>query len=368
MHFILGVLFFVLFLTSLIFIYIHQLKIEYKKVQLALSKIHVSLKEKDEIQKSLVNELHKDQDRNNKGTQLFNLAMALDTFEPSKFTLLEKASAAGNYYAGIYLGNIYQSGLKKGDAIIINKDNQKAYSYYEAASKKDPYGIAFWRMGWAYERGHVGTEMKTEDREKMAFQFYERSRDMQYAKAYNSIGKFYNQGRGGLRKNQFDAIEQYGKAEELGDHFATLNKAMILAKMENYDEAEEFFKKAIITNSPGAYTAFASFIQSNREHFKTYSDEMILDLYSQAALIKNSNVAAKAFYEIADFICGHPNVINKDSLSIKLFGTIEEEFILSCRLKAYEILLNNLKAGIRFTPRDFEFSIKIAKALGKNIE
>ena len=278
-----------------------------------------------------------------------------------------KVDHAGNYYAGIYLGNVYQSGLKKGDSIIIQKDNQKAFSYYEAASKKDPYGIALWRMGWSYERGQVGAAMEKEDREKTALSFYKQSRDLQYGKAYNSIGKFYNKGLGGLSQNRFVAIEQYGKAEELDDHFATLNKAMILSKMGNLDEAEKSFRKAICTNSPGAYTAFASFIQANRDNFKKYSNEQILELYCKAALIKNSNVAARAFYEIADFVCEHPDVTNIESVSQILFETVENNFTLSCRLKAYEILLNNLKAGIRFTPEDMELSMKIAKTIGNDM-
>ena len=84
-------------------------------------------------------------------------------------------------------------------------------------------------------------------------------------------------------------------------------------------------------------------------------------------VIKNSNVAARAFYKIADFVCEHPDVTNIESISQALFETNEEDFILSCRLKAYEILYNNLKAGIRFTPEDMDFCMKIAKTIGNDM-
>ncbi len=289
-----------------------------------------------------------------KGEILFNIAMGVNTYEPTKYHMLEEAAVKYHHVeSAIYLANLYYSGLTNGKKIIIDKDYQKAYELYIEAEKFDLTGVAAWNVGWMYEHGTAPNSKKDDvESEKIAFEYYQKSTSMNYPKAYNSIGKFYTKEKAGLKRDIMKEIECFVKADEGGDPNALLNRAYIYSEEEQwFDNAIECYKTAIEKESPLAHLKFADFLVKNYSHFKKdYSPWEILSLYCKVAKQTNIDVSAKAYYnmgkilndEKSDFYQFREQVCDK--LGLNASNNIQEE----CSSKAYEILEDLLHKGITF--------------------
>ena len=291
---ILCVVIFIIFVVYLIFEcsfdLIKHAKREYKNAQNL----------KDEYKNRII-ELNSQRNKE-KGEEYFRLALGLDTYEPVKFDLLEEAATKHHHiYSAMYIGNLYHNGLRRGEKVIFEKNNAVSFEMYKSVIDYDTYGVALWKVGWMLERGQAPEcTDNEEENQRNALKYYEESAKLGYAKAFNSIGKFYQFGLGGKNVDRVEAISNYKIADEKGDIYATLNKAYIHCQNEDeFPLAEECFTKAIKTGSPLAHLKFAAFINDNWDYFKfRYSRLYILELLCLAANSNNGSDAARAYYLI----------------------------------------------------------------------
>lgn len=300
-----------------------------------------------------------------KGESIFNLAIGLDTYEPVKYRLLEEAAMEHNHVlSAIYLGNLYHSGLMKGKRTIIEKNHSKAYELYMHAANFDTTGIALWRLGWMYELGQApDTSKDTTENQKFAFDYYKRSSDYGYPKAYNSIGKFQQLGLAGLTKNTVDAHYNYKMADSGGDIFATLNSAYIHAeKEESFSSAIDCFERAMSKNSPLAHLKFADFLVENYDYFqKKYSHWDIIEFYCKAIELTTSDISAKAYFNLGKLLQNDILGFNKykEKTASRLSLDFDEDIEKACNLKAYDILKTLSNQGVSFTKSTQKFYEKI---------
>lgn len=279
------------------------------------------------------------------GNKLFFLALGLDTYEPSKVNLLHDAAVLHHHsLSGIYLGNLYHNGLKNHQTVIIEKNYEKANYYYSLVLDCDPTGVAAWRLGWMYEQGYLEKQLPKIEREKIAYGYFLKSAKLHYPKAFNSLGKFYQNGRAGLIQNRVEAISYYRKGAQSGDFYATLNEAYLHATVpEEFALAEECFQNAVRMNSPLAWLKYGMFLEENYEVLKgRHGKEEILNCYLQSVKYENSNVYGRAYYYLGSFIKNNPDIELPDGLLPHRHG----EPVQRCLDEAYDTLQAIIDSGV----------------------
>lgn len=296
-----------------------------------------------------------DEKFNDEGTKLLNQAMALDTFEPNKIKLLaEAADKYNNTLAGLYLGNLYHSGLYNGSVEIVKKDYDKAFYYYNKVALYDYTGAVLWRLGWMYERSQIAKDMDDTKRKQEALKYYKLSEKFEYVKSYNSLGKFYQNGWG-VEKDLNEAIYYFKKATKNGDTFSVLNEAYIHAeKPESFDLAIKCFKHAMDNKTPLSYLKFGEFLEENINHslLKNYNYDYnyIFNLYKTTIETNNGTLSARAYYNIGKLLDSNPVVIveNKQDL-YNMFGNNTSDFVKAAYLKSKELFDLNIKKNVQLT-------------------
>lgn len=346
----LGVLLlFVFFILFVLYTILNFAVSKVKKAKVQFDKYTKSLEDLEEIKRIL--RLEKKSD---KGEILFNIAMGVNTYELSKYHMLEEAATTHHHSeAAIYLANLYYSGLTNGKKIIINKNHRKAYDLYMEADKYDLTGVAAWHIGWMYEHGEAPNSKNNDvESQKIALKYYEKSASLDYPKAYNSIGKFYTKEFAGLKRDFMKEIEYFVKADKGGDPYALLNRAYLYSEQEKwFNQAILCYQKAIEKESPLAYLKFADFLAEHYAHFKEdYTPWEILSLYCEVAKQTNIDVSAKAYYNMGLLLNDEKSVFSKftqqvcNELNLNVSKNIQEE----CFSKAYVILEDLLQKGIVF--------------------
>ncbi|MBQ8502950.1 MAG: sel1 repeat family protein [Clostridia bacterium] len=339
----------------------------YKEKENELKKALAEVKEEAEKYKGLIDTLN-NKEMLDEGNRLFCIAMALDTFEPNKFKLLaEAAEKFHNLYAGLYIANIYHSGLSNGNIEIVKKDYDKAYYYYNLVVDYDYAGVVAWRIGWMHERKQIDLGLSKEERLKEAFKYYEIAKEKNYVKAYNSIGKFYQKGWG-VKKNLNEAIYYFRQATKMGDTFSILNEAYIHAENpETFELAIDCFNDAIQQNVPLAYLKFGEFLEQNLDYFLknkyNFDAKYVFDLYYTVTSINNGPICARAYYSLGNLISKYPDtIISKRKEIEELFGSAPIDFVNASYKRALEVFEYNIKKNIKLSDTD----IKIYNILKDN--
>lgn len=291
--------------------------------------------------------------------KLYNVAMTLDTFEPAKFKLLDElAEKYHHVHAAMIIANFYHSGLFNGSVEVIKKDYEKAYYYYNLVEEYDPTGIVAWRMGWMHEKNQIDRHLSQNEQDEIARRYYEISKDKNFVKAYNSIGKFYNMGRGGLKENLNEAIYHYRTATIMGDTFSVLNEAYIHAKNPaSFDLAIECFNIAIGYRTPIAFLKFGEFIEENIDLLSSSKYELTLekafDLYCTATTFNKGPVSARAYYKLGKLIDKCSDItLNKEEFLNNIFESRSSNWVNDAYKKAIEIFEYNRKNNVVFTTAD----------------
>lgn len=292
------------------------------------------------------------------GQKVFALAMALNIYEPSRIDLLKKAAFEYHYpYAGLYLGNLYSSGLMNGDIVIIEKDYQKAADSYISVKDTDETGNAYWQIGWLYEKERIGQNISELKREVLALKYYHESAKYGYAKAYNSLGKFYEKGKGGLNKDRFKAISFFSKAVEAGDSVcAILNEAYIHSEEESeYVKAVECFKTACANNNPLAFLKYAQFIENNMDRLAAqgmrFTVESVFELYKKAAMLVRTPIAARAYFAIGQLSVNNCD-FDPNNHWKGLFSSKPQQFVIACNKKAKVIFDECIARNVQLSDTD----------------
>lgn len=188
--------------------------------------------------------------------------------------LYDKAASQGDAKAMYYLGGIYEE---------QKKEYAKAVGWYKKAADKN-YKDAVYRAGVLLE--------KELNQEAEAIAYYEAWIKKGDVEAYNYLGNLYldkeafqkakeqylkgtKKGSkesyyllGSLHETYIDngtnaALDYYKKAAEMGEYKSTYNIAVLYDKIDKYDKAELWYKKAMAMGNKDAYYGYGHLLRKN---------------------------------------------------------------------------------------------------------
>ena len=162
---------------------------------------------------------------NSEANVYFVMSLTQNYYEPLRIEYLKAAAKRKHVFASLILGNLYETGLIYNNREILPKDYDEAQKLYMNIKDIDCFGVSEWLLGWFCEK-RLTTEakgQKEDDTLSQARYYYECSSNKDFPKAYNSIGKFYEYGWGGLSKNINKNRQNYSTASDMGDIHGSLN-------------------------------------------------------------------------------------------------------------------------------------------------
>lgn len=283
------------------------------------------------------------------GDRRFIMSLSQYISEPLKISLLEKAvNENNNVLAALVLANFYSSGIEHDKKYILQKNSEKAFEIYEFIKEYDDYGVSAWELGYAYENKQIESSiiLSDSDRLQKAREYFEESAAKGYAKAYNSLGKFYYYGKGGLQKSFTDAMKNYSKAAELGDVYGIMNCGHISMKRyyetkENdcLEEAERYFNEAAsYNNSEGLL--HLGIIYEIKSHNDSKNILRAKEYYTKAVLSVKNQYSATAYYKLGKLLNNHPCLKNDSDVIDALKPIKYSDLSIECFTRAYQIFQN----------------------------
>jgi hypothetical protein len=139
---------------------------------------------------------------------------------------------------------LYEEGKQLYDA----KKYAEAFPKLKAAAEKG-HKKAQYRLGRCYDKGRG-----TEENDKLAFQWYEKSANQGYAKALFQLGDCYKDGDG-VEKDRKKAVEMFKKAaaQEYAEAEYALGKAYLKGKgiIADKAQAKKWLKRAVSNEKGG---------------------------------------------------------------------------------------------------------------------
>ena len=304
---------------------------------------------------------------NDEGTRLLLMALTQSSTEPLKYKYLE-ASAINNHniFAALLLADVYKTGIKKKNHYIITPDRNKAFDIYRKVKDYDQLGIINWELGWIYEKNRVDSikKMRDSDRKTIACKYYNESAKKGFVKAYNSLGKFFYYGLGGLEKDPHKAESYYQMAAQLGDVYAIMNCGLISMSTYNNKKdkdindlkiAKAYFEKAVEYDNSEGYLQLG-IVYENLKGIEPGYLSKAKENYIKAIKSVENVFCASAYYRLGKLINKAPE-LKKDKEIIELL-MIDEDASLSaeCFRRSYDIFRQVEKAyGIdRIYKKDYE--------------
>lgn len=287
---------------------------------------------------------------NNEGDRLFLMAMSQSFYEPLKIGLLEKAVVEhNNILSALVLADLYNSGIERDGKKLVKKSSEKAAEIYLKMCEHDPFGVCYWELGWFYENQLINQAKELELSECLAIarNYYEKSAEKRYPKAYNSLGKFTYYGFGGLNKSFVKAMHYYIKAAELGDIYAIMNCGLISLdryydnpdKKEWLEEAEKYFIKAALYNNSEGLLQLGIIYEIKMAEDANHL-EKAKEYYIKAFLTVENQYSATAYYKLGKLINNHPDLKNDDEIIMALGDRRYQDLAIECLTRAYEIYQN----------------------------
>ena len=175
-----------------------------------------------------------------------NKAEALQWFRKAAEQNVDEAQ----YAVGLY----YEQGLGN-----LSKNETEAVKWYRKAAEQG-HADAQDSLADCLNNGIGCAADKTE-----AFQWYKKAAEQNIAKAQNMVGRYLEEGWGGVTKNQIEAVEWYRKAAENGYAVAQNNLAICLDEgigcAADESEAFQWYKKAAEKNIANAQNAVARYLE-----------------------------------------------------------------------------------------------------------
>lgn len=283
----------------------------------------------------------------------FLMALTQDLCEPLKIELLNYAAENNHVLAALFLGNIYSSGVKMHDNLVIEKNNEKAFKIYQSIQPYDPYGISDWMMGWLYEKKRIDDAKKLSEHNRLAKAraFYESSAKKDFPKAKNSLGKFYHYGWGGFQKSSTETNAYYKEAAKGRDIYGIMNCGHL--EMEQYEHssneicylenAKKYFEDAAKFNNIEGYLQLGIVY----EKYKDY--EQAKKCFLHSLMGPKNKYSATGYYKLGCLI--NQNHISKDDQDLVGLFTQEKvaDISIECFKKAYEIFQSYTINGLQIS-------------------
>lgn len=283
------------------------------------------------------------------GNRLFLLSLGQNLYEPLKITLLKKATYEHkNVLAALYLGNLYAAGLKKDDIVYIEKDYDEAAKAYNHVRNEDKYGVTDWLLGWFYQKNLI-TDAKKNDTKKnieIAKNYYEKSKEKKYPKAYNSLGNFAHYGYAGYTKDDdITAINNYKIAADLNENYAILNcghyynkKYKLTGDLNFLNQALDYYKKSAELNSPEGLLKVAESYEILLDDDISLLNE-VKNSYIKCMLSGANKFAIIAYCQLGNLISKYIHLQNDDDIINSLAPMKTNNLTIECLLKSYELFL-----------------------------
>lgn len=158
----------------------------------------------------------------------------------------EKAAANGAKNAPAHIGNMYEKGYG------VKQDYAKAAEYYKRSIELDG-SLGYARMGYLHETGK-GVQF---DRVK-AVEYYEKAIAKGSVHAMTLIGLLYQQGQGGLPRDEKKAVALYQQAIDHGDPLAMTRLGELYNQgkgglPKDHEKAMALLKESARYHLPAAY-------------------------------------------------------------------------------------------------------------------
>lgn len=318
------------------------------------------------------------------GTVNLLMALSQDTFEPLKFELLRRAATDyNNILAAVILAGFYQSGLKKNENTVLEKNSDIALSLYKSVNDCDTFGITDWLIGFSYENNQTleSSQMTEGDRKKRALYYYKKSADKGFPKAENSIGKFNHKGWVTGQPNETEAIGHFKKAANAGDIYALMNcghsemkryfNNMDIASLYN---AQDYFAQASAYDNSEAWLWLGIVCEERGEKEPDKKDELLRSAkenylksfchtenkYSATGLFRlGCLIQSYSFLEKDAEIIAALKAKKTDNLAIKCFSNAYSLFHIlydqnNIQVDRYKKYYDDLKACFRNIKVTFE--------------
>ncbi len=285
-------------------------------------------------------------EKSNEVNHLLLMSLCQSLYEPLKFSLLEKSTVeCSNLLSALILADFYNSGVSLDCKNIMPRNREKSAEIYEKFSHIDEYGVCYWELGWFYENNLINSarELDELERQKKAKSYYEKSAEKKFPKAYNSLGKFYHYGYGGVEKSFVESMKYYTKAADSDDIYAIMNCG--LTCMEEYskaptksdllDEAEKYFLKAASYNNAEGLFQLGNVYEIRTKQDKTFLNKA-KEYYIKALLSVKNQYGAAAYYRLGKLINKY-NLHSDNDIIFALNLDETQKLSFECFSQAYNI-------------------------------
>lgn len=309
---------------------------------------------------NIIFNLKKENNNPDKGNIFLQMALTVDLNNSLRNKLFEDALKYHNVYAGAYLGSIYLHGIEG----KIEKDYKKAFNIFKSVERYDKSGLIYWFLGWMFEKGYIGKPLGKPNYAE-AYKYYEKSKELGFIKAYNSIGKFNDFGNG-IEVDTAKAIENYHKGAEMGDINAMLNLAFLLGKDTDklkIGQAEKWFLAALENGSSLAGLRLGNLYMNNLTLFNV-DHQKIADLFIKSI---NSGDLTEDKKACGYFWLSKLLIIDSDIDITSLTPDEVKDWYQYCTLKAYTLLFNLNEQGKHIGDVPLKIWIKLSESIKINI-
>ena len=329
-----------------------------------------------------INEAHEkqlDEAIKEEGDRYLYMALSQAPDEPHRYTLLKKCVDDHDHpIAAILLGTAYRYGVTHNDKRIIEADIEKAVAIYEKFCNPDAFGIFNWHLGFYYRNNLIEKSKKIADkgeREKIAFEYFEKSAEKEFPKAFNSLGMCYMGGHG----TSFDPLkghENYKRARDLGDVYGAITAGSIYEKYYDEEKSDEKKKAAFIDavecyttakdqDSPEGYMRLAMIHEKNLNLISITPKE-IASYYLKATHVKNK-ISAISYYRLGELLLRYGYLQDDKEIRNSLNLDKDDDPVESCYRNSNDIFLKLLKKKPKISEKPYyiEFTEGFERIIGE---
>ena len=161
----------------------------------------------------------------------------IDEDKAEAYKWFRKAAEQGHAVAQTFVGGYLEEGWAN-----VTKNEKEAVEWYRKAAEQG-FDFAQTNLANCLYNGRGVTDNKAE-----AYKWYRKAAEQGHADAQNMVGRYLEEGWGGIAKDEYEAVEWFRKAAEQGYDVAQNNLANCLylgrGVGENKAEAYKWFKKA----------------------------------------------------------------------------------------------------------------------------
>lgn len=225
---------------------------------------------------------------------IYSDGIAIEKDEAKAFAYYQKAAENGYYLAYSNLGICYQQGIG------VKKDEKKAFEYYGLAAQK---GIVegYHNLALCYQYGN-GTKKNA----KKAVEYYQKASDNGFAMASTNLGSMYLNGEG-VKQDVQKAIELFIKGAQNGDPMGYANLGVMYHENQDLGKAVEYYQKAAEMGNYIGIINLAVMYQSGNG--VSLDGHKAVEYYERAAKLDETGVAYYNWGTVYYFGCG---AIHKD--------------------------------------------------------